>query len=42
MKEERYSIIHTLNKQEILDFSIFCAIAIIITPLIPHDAKIDL
>lgn len=42
LKSEWYDIATTFTRQEILDFSVFIAIAIIVTPLIPAHAVIDL
>lgn len=42
LKSEWYDIIATFTKEEVLDFSVFIAIAVIITPLIPEHAALNL
>ena len=38
LKDQWHHLVETIDRQELFDFSLLIAIALIITPLIPHDA----
>ncbi len=42
LKVRIYQFVHTIDKQEIIDFAVLIGIAISITPLIPADAKLPI